>query len=486
MISFEHISPEEAGISSKHILRFLERLEQKQVPMHSIQFLWRDKLLAEGYYRPYSASTPHRMFSVTKSLVSIAIGFLEQEGKLSLADPIVRYFPDLVPEKVHPWIAEMTICDMLMMRTCHASTTYKLDMKKDWVESFFTTPPTHPAGRIFHYDTSSAHTLCALVERLSGMPFLDFLKDRLDVLELSDACHMLTDPFGVSLGGSGLVCLPEDLRKIAYFIEHFGKVNGRQILREEYLRTATSHLTSTRMTAPLPSEACGYGYQFWQNERGGYTCYGMGGQLIIFLPEQEFICITTADTQGLAGGNQLIYDALYEEIVPYLPAKSGFASPIPRDPEISDALTKKLASLSLLPLKPSPGAADSTPRDCHFCTGTWEFAENPQGFSHMELQFAGTEGSLCFRIHGKAYPLSFGMGHLCTGVFPVYSQQYAASGIWEDTSTLYLRFHIIDDYVGSVHMQLHFDRDFAVVFLKKQEESLFQEFHGHLTAVRVS
>ena len=211
--------------------------------MHSFLLMRHDTLIAEGYYAPYQKDTLHRMFSISKSFTSIAIGLLEAEGKLSLDDPIVSYFPDKIPANVHPWIAAMTIRDMLMMRTCHAATTYKVDMKSDWVESFFTVPPTHPAGKLFHYDTSSAHTLCALVERLSGMPMLDYLKEKLSVLEFSGESYMLTDPFGVSMGGSGLVALPSDLLKFGYLLSHDGNIDGTQLVSASYIKTATSHLS---------------------------------------------------------------------------------------------------------------------------------------------------------------------------------------------------------------------------------------------------
>lgn len=35
------------------------------------------------------------MFSVTKSFTSLAIGLLEQEGKISLQDPICDYFRNI-------------------------------------------------------------------------------------------------------------------------------------------------------------------------------------------------------------------------------------------------------------------------------------------------------------------------------------------------------------------------------------------------------
>lgn len=475
MFRFERSTPEETGIPSKCISHFLHRLETHEIPMHSFLLLHRDRLIAEGYYAPCRADTLHRMFSISKSFTSIAVALLAEEGKLSLSDRITEHFPDKTPEDVHPWIASMTIRDMLMMRTCHASTTYKLDMTKDWVESFFTTPPTHPAGRLFHYDTSSAHTLCALVERLSGMPMLDYLKEKLSPLEFSAASYMVTDPFGVSLGGSGLVATSMDLLKFGYLIAHKGNIGKAQLVPASYIETATSHLTDTCVTAPLPSEACGYGYQFWRNQKNGYTCYGMGGQLIIFLPGHDLICVTTADTQGIGGGNQVIYDALYEEILPYISD-----SPLPPQDEDCAMLLKQLSCLKIDPVK---GSASSPVTD--LVSGkTFHAAGNPPGFSSLQLTLSDDSGILSFTLNGKEYSLPFGIGKLLTGTFPVYSFHCAASGAWLADHTFYLKVHIIDSVVGSVRFQFSFHEDGGhtdlTLFMKKQEESLLNEFNGHL------
>ena len=179
MFTFEKTLPENIGISSASIKRVLERLDKKDVPMHSLLIMKDDKLIFEKYYAPYTADTLHRLFSVSKSITAMAIALLQEEGKLSFDASITDYFPEYTDENTHPWIRQTTIRNMLQMRTCHASTTYKVDMKSDWVESFFKVAPTHKPGTIFHYDTSAAHTLCALAEKLTGMPMLDYLKERL-------------------------------------------------------------------------------------------------------------------------------------------------------------------------------------------------------------------------------------------------------------------------------------------------------------------
>lgn len=485
-LEFEKAFPEETGIPVDCISRFVRRLKQRRIPMHSFLMLKNDKLIFEGYYEPCGADTQHRMFSISKSLTSIAIGLLIDEGKLSLDDPIIKYFPEKVPDNVHPWIASMTIRDMLMMRTCHASTTYKQNMNADWVESFFTTPPTHPAGKLFHYDTSSSHTLCALVEKISGENMIDYIKEKLDILGLSDSSYMIKDPFGVSMGGSGFVALPIDLLKLGYFISHKGNIMGKQLISASYIDMAVSCLTATQVTAPVPSEAQGYGLMFWRGEKNGFTCYGMGGQLIILLPDYDLICVTTADTQNIGGGNQQIYDALYEEILPYI---KDSAIPVTR--ESTELLDDTLASLRVEPLEscPAPDFADRINGKAYKVEINNSALSKGSDFESFKLDFDNENctdhnsqctGRLSFVYKGKSYCVKFGIGSMQTGLFPIHDMNYCASGAWLPDGTFYIMAHIIDAYVGSVHFQLSFGKDDLTVFMRKKEESLFNEFQGHV------
>lgn len=471
MLTFEKATPEETGLPSNCIIRLIERLQKRQIPMHSLLLMHQDKLIFEGYYAPCSADSLHRMFSISKNFTSIAIGLLIDEGKIALDDPIIQYFPEKLPDEVHPWIAQMTIKDMLMMRTCHASTTYKVDMKSDWVESFFTVPPTHPCGTLFHYDTSSAHTLCALVEKLTGGDMLDYIKKKLDILGFSKDSYMIKDPFGVSMGGSGLVALPIDMMKFGYFIAHRGLVLGKQLISPSYIDMAVSPITATCMTAPLPSEAQGYGLQFWRNEKDGFTCYGMGGQLIIFLPDYQLLCVTTADTQSIQGGNQQIYDALYEEVLPYIQKDA-----LSHDQEAVQRLHDTCAALAVKPLESAPAPENL----CEINNKTFHVQTEGSDFQSFSIQIQENVGTLAFTYKQNSYEIRFGIGTMQTGVFPIYDQKYAASGAWLFDGALFIKAHIIDAYVGCVQFQLSFRKDELTVFMSKKEESLFHEFKGHL------
>lgn len=473
-------SPESVGIPAFSIVELLDELKQKQIPMHAFLLARHGKLVTEAYYAPYGPERLHRMFSVSKSFVSLAIGLLEQEGLISLNDRIVDYFPEKLPEKVHPWIREMSIRDMLKMQTCHNGTTYKLHPEKDWVKSFFTTPPSHPPGTVFLYDTSSAHTLCALVEKLKGKPLLDYLREKcLNEIGFSKDAYFIRDPFGVSMGGSGLMARPSDLLKVGFLLLNRGKTEeGKPLLPESYLKEACSFQVPTVHTAAFPEESFGYGYQFWRIRHEGYACYGMGGQLVIMLPKEDLLCVTVADTQERKGGTQEIYDALYTHVLPLL-----HGAPLPEAPVSLKALRQKVKNLSL----PIVSGPFDSPVSTFVSGAVYTVAETSAPFERFSLALpAGCrKGVLHFSTSGNWHTLSFGFGFLATDSFPLYRQYCASSAAWVTPESLYLKCQLLDECVGSVHFQFVFTGKNVTLFLRKTEETYFKEFQGffHGTAI---
>ena len=70
---FEKITPEQAGISSSRVADFISVLERRGFATHSLLMMKGDKLFAEYYWSPFNKDFCHRMYSQTKSYVSIAI-----------------------------------------------------------------------------------------------------------------------------------------------------------------------------------------------------------------------------------------------------------------------------------------------------------------------------------------------------------------------------------------------------------------------------
>lgn len=312
MGEFERITPSEAGLAQSDIDLFLDRLRKLPVDMHSVILIRGGKILFERYYEPYKRDTLHRMYSVTKSLVGLGILCLADEGRVNLDDSITSYFPEY-PTK-YEQIKNTTIRDMLMMRTAHKRTTYKKDLSSDWVESFFTVEPTQAPGTVFSYDTSSSHTLGALIEKITGMGLLDYLRVKfLDKIGFSKSAYCLKDPFGVSIGGSGLMATPIDVAKVARLVMNKGVGNGEQLINAELLELAVSNLSPTD-TCKCIDEQQGYGMQFWRTRNNGFMMHGLGGQMAICLPDKDFIFVATADTGECRNGVQMIRDVFWNEI----------------------------------------------------------------------------------------------------------------------------------------------------------------------------
>lgn len=314
-MEFEIITPEKAGLSRELTEEFLKSLEERNAGVDSVLFIRGGKICFEKYWEPYDKDTNHRMYSVGKSFTAIAVGLLVGDGKLKLDDYVCDYFPDKLPKNVHPFIKEMQVKHLLTMSTAHKSTTYK-KYDGDWVESFFHVEPDYHPGTIFSYDTSATHVLCALVQRLAGKNMLEFLKERvLDEIGYTST-EWLTDDAGIIRGGDGLYCTSRDLASVAQLCMDGGVFHGKQLIPADYLKEMLSVQISTSHKEAY-DERFGYGYQVWGNrEPGGFTFYGMGGQLAVCFPDKQFILVTTGNMTERGKDIRFIYESFYEVIYP--------------------------------------------------------------------------------------------------------------------------------------------------------------------------
>jgi hypothetical protein len=150
---------------------------------------------------------------------------------------------------------------------------------------------------------------------------------------------------GVSQGGSGLVCTQEDVRNLGYLILKEGKLQGKQLLPEAFLQQAISKQVSTDFQ-PDYDERWGYGFQIWMTRHGGFALYGLGGQLVIGIPEREILFVSTADTQGDPWGTATIHRCFWDILYPAI----GHSEIIPGDDSGENSfleLEKKIRGLSV-------------------------------------------------------------------------------------------------------------------------------------------
>jgi CubicO group peptidase (beta-lactamase class C family) len=283
------------------------------IALHSVQVTVDGRTVAEAVCAPLDLDTPQRMYSVSKTVTGLAVALLADEGVLRLDDPVVDHFPEMAP--VHPWLAATTLHDMLAMRGPHRSTTYKRD-EGGWLESYFRVSPTHPPGTLFTYDTSASYVLAALVERVCGTSLMEYLRPRLlDPLGISAGLRFLAGPEGIAHGGSGLICTPRDLLRLAHLMLDDGVHDGARLLPAEYVREATRAQADTATQTWGASLRRGYGYQLWLPRAECWLMFGLGGQIVLGDPARRLAVVVTADSQACSSGDQRLLDDVLDHVV---------------------------------------------------------------------------------------------------------------------------------------------------------------------------
>ena len=449
------VRPEDEGLSSQTIGKAIRRLTEEGVPMHSLLIARNGKLVSETYWKPWEREKLHRLYSITKSFVSLGIGCLVKDGLVSLDDRIAAYFPEYLPSPVPEEISTMTIRDMLMMRTCHRRTTYKEGSSSwdyvssywdNWTESFFRVKPDHDPGSLFYYDTSSPHTLGALIEKLTGMELVDYLRKHfLDELGVSERTYFVKDPTGTSVGGSGLMMRPIDLLSVMQMVMD----GGYGLVPADYLKEATSRLSETETGSRGLGDTdqnCGYGFQFWRMSHDSYAMLGLGGQIALAIPEKRIVAVTTADTQADRSWERLILDSLWDI--------AGYSDDGDEDAELE------------IPKLSTPVRKDIPETE-------YAFDDNMLSLRNLKVRVSGESGEISILRNGDTFRFSFAFGTNTCNPFPVEPMSPAyVSAAWLEDGTLGILVQFSGEELGTLKLQLAFSGSHLTV-----KSSLHGELH---------
>jgi CubicO group peptidase (beta-lactamase class C family) len=238
------------------------------------------------------------LWSLSKSFNATAVGLAVEEGKLKLDDPVLKFFPDLVPPDASDNLKAMTVRDLLTM-TCGHDVESRIVNNAPTVKQFLAHPVPHKPGSYFRYNSLGSYTLSAIVTKTTGQTTLDYLKPRLfEPLGIENP-RWDASPEGNSLGGYGLYLRTEDLAKFGQLYLQKGKWNGKQLLPEKWVEQATSKQVSNDKEAHAATGIDwkqGYGYQFWRCTHNAFRGDGKDGQLCVVIPDKDVVIAITAHT----------------------------------------------------------------------------------------------------------------------------------------------------------------------------------------------
>ena len=115
---------------------------------------------------------PSKVYSITKSIISILIGIMVDKGLIKdIHAPIHNYFPELV-ESNNLKKKEITLFHLLTMTS--GLQVGNFQGSKNWVQFILEQPLIHEPGSTFQYNSGDSHLLSAIIQKVTGIPTASF------------------------------------------------------------------------------------------------------------------------------------------------------------------------------------------------------------------------------------------------------------------------------------------------------------------------
>lgn len=242
---------------------------------------------------PMATSSIFWIASMTKPITATAVMMMQEEGKLTVDDPVSKYLPEFVGDK-----AGITIKQCLT----HTSGLSDLNHEEDKTTTTLAElmPPVvakplmFPPGSKWQYCQTGINTAARIVEVVSGKTFPDFLQERLfDPLGMKDTSFYPVErlvprivpaynrtPAGelekvdlsfldgkspsernrYPMANGGLFSTAPDYAKFARMILNGGEAGGKRYLKAESVKQMTTVQSGDLVTGFTPGNSWGIGW----------------------------------------------------------------------------------------------------------------------------------------------------------------------------------------------------------------------------------
>lgn len=275
--------------SKKYQDDFLRDLmSDDKISMSSFGLLIDGKLVKEYYCSPYSPKFRHVAYSVSKTIVALAVGLAVDEGKLCLTDKVFDYFPshsNIFPKK---GMKQITVEHLLTMTAGVNFNELESYFSYDWCRDFFSSTMKFSPGTGFYYNSMNSYILMALLTKVLDENPMEYLNRKLffpmGITDITwDKC-----PKGIEKGGWGVKLSLIDSLKLGQLILNKGVWSvGKRItplISEEWINKILE------LHVPCNGKNLkGYGYGIWLLKDGAYLYNGMFGQNIYINPTYNMV-----------------------------------------------------------------------------------------------------------------------------------------------------------------------------------------------------
>lgn len=288
-------TPEAQGISSGNLTAILNNMARLTNDYHSILVIRNGYAVMEAYFPPYTGTNRHHLYSATKSVLSALVGIAIDEGKMkSVQEKVSVYFPEWRKPGTDPRKSEITVADLLSMRSGlkweytddDIWYNHRIPRLTDYILG---RPMINRPGNDFLYNTGNSQLLAAIIQKVTGKKASEYAAEKLfRPLGITDFEWKTTDD-GFTYGGTLLYMKPSDMAKIGYLYLMKGKWGNKQVVSTNWVVESTSS-----KSAPCwASYDRPYSYHWWNQNFPGYSARGAFGQCIYVIPEAKLVVVTT-------------------------------------------------------------------------------------------------------------------------------------------------------------------------------------------------
>ena len=314
--------------------------------------------------RPMPEDALFRLYSMTRSITSLAAMMLWEEGAFQLDDPVSRYLPQFVSQMVFMDAGSPNMGDTkarsgditvehLLLHTSglgsRSSAIYRVEgvrsrsiTLQQMVDNAARTPLFEDPGTRWRYGISTT-ILGRLVEVWSGMPLEDFLQQRVfEPLGMTDAGFWVeparaerlatvyrpspegelrpyqiedvpfTERATLIEGGVGLVSSTMDFLRFSQMFLNGGELDGRRVLRPETVALMTVNRVPDALL-PLNARSLGRGWTLgfsavidagafpYPMNDGDYWWDGSAGTRFWIDPTEDMVTIIMAQVSPAGG-----------------------------------------------------------------------------------------------------------------------------------------------------------------------------------------
>ena len=267
--------------------------------LHSLLISHRGTRVFERYYNNREATDLANVKSVSKSIISALVGIAIQQGRIrSVHDPIGPYFTDVLRAKADAAKREITIEDLLTMRSGLESTSSrnygKWVRSSNWVRYTLTRPLEDRPGTSMEYSTGNSHLLSAILTKAAKRSTWQYAQEVLARPLGFTLARWMQDPQGIYFGGNEMMLTPRQMLAFGELYLNLGQSGSQQVVPSQWVKDSFVPRGKSDYSEQL------YGYGWWMRELAGeqaYYAWGFGGQYIFVVPRLQLVVVTTSSTE---------------------------------------------------------------------------------------------------------------------------------------------------------------------------------------------